>query len=131
MSRNTTVLFGGSILNEFFKDGNAGVVDFLKMIKNTFPYEGLCFIVLDYHGKLTYVNEMNKSNQHTILHDGNSSLYLQYSLAVAQAVSGQGIPPPDTEGWSEIYHDSGWKLADRIEYHSHGMDSFLHVLVKN
>jgi SAM-dependent methyltransferase len=104
-------IFGGSILNQFFQP-ETKAVDFLRMIAAGFP--GRTLIVADYYGRLGRVEDIDDSCSDMLIHD------------VAQAISGQGVPPPNVAGWYKVYESAGCQLVHTFEGDS--ADWFVHLV---
>ena len=68
------MIFGGSILNELFRQSE--VAPFLKLLGELFPPKCI-FVVADYFGKLGHIKEIRHDLMQNLLHD------------VCQAISGQ------------------------------------------
>ncbi len=98
---STTALYGGSILNEFFRNGDQQVIEFLVTIRTSFPNAVL--IVGDYYGKLGTISE--EEYQLELRGDNNRKHHLLHD--VVQAVSGQGIPCKNREEWERLYLRAG------------------------
>jgi hypothetical protein len=107
-------LYGRSILNEFFVDDGAAAIEVLRGLRRWFPRR--LFFVEDYYGCLTRDVESVDGRQHTLLQD------------LAQALSGQGVPPADLTGWQFVYESAGCSLVKAYEGNNEGIAWFIHVL---
>lgn len=103
-----------SLLNEFFRTGPELASAFLRQIREVFPARVL--FVADYYGRLGSSIDRGVYVGPTLLHD------------IAQAISGQGIPPSTREDWGQIYEAAGARLLHAIEGLSHGISWFIHVV---
>ncbi|MFB7619147.1 methyltransferase domain-containing protein [Kitasatospora sp. NPDC056181] len=92
-------LSAASLLNEFFADGRAAAVGWLRRLRELFP--GRALIVADYYGQVGR-REPPWPRMHA-LHD------------VVQVISGQGVPPGDRAGWVEVYQEAGCLPVHLIE----------------
>lgn len=101
-----------SLLNEFFRRGNREVVMLLRGLRRVLPGRIAWFV--DYYGRLGWDLPVSREFLYTSMHD------------VLQAVSGQGIPPPDLRRWKHIYSDSGCRLLNALEFKSDGIRWFIH-----
>jgi hypothetical protein len=106
-------LHGRSILNEFFREGPGQVVELLRTLRRSFP--GRLFFAVDYYGALSRPG-------------GGTDSYDGLLQDVVQALSGQGVPPPDLEGWMPIYEDAGCKPIHVYQGSAPGLNWFVHVL---
>jgi hypothetical protein len=106
-------LHGRSILNEFFRDGLAEVIEFLRILGKSFP--GRLFFAVDYYSVLSRPGGSHESYD-ALLQD------------IAQFLSGQGVPPPDLEGWIPIYEEAGCKPIHVYHGSVPGLNWFVHVL---
>lgn len=101
-------IVAGDLANELCAvDGTA--VAWLQRLRLAFPQRWL--LVSDYYGRLGHGREARRE---TLLHD------------YVQAISGQGIPPPDRKAWQRLYRDAGVRLVHCIEDTS--TTRFLHLL---
>lgn len=107
-------LYGRSLLNEFFRLGSAEAVSFINDLKKLFP--GRLLFVMDYYGKLTHTRSISLRYQHTLIHD------------LAQAVSAQGVPPPDLQTWAMIYDAAECSILHAYEGENDGIRWFAHVV---
>jgi SAM-dependent methyltransferase len=107
-------LHGRSLLNEFFGSGPAEAAGVVADLRRRFP--GRLFFVSDYYGKLGALERVDAAYAHTLVHD------------VAQVLSGQGVPPPDLEGWAAVYAAGGAELLHAYEGEGDGIAAFIHVL---
>ncbi len=114
MRNEIGALHGSSILNQFFRFGSAQAVSFVSNLKRLFPNH-LLFIV-DYYGKLSHVPAIPPRYRHTLIHD------------VAQAISAQGVPPPDIHSWAMIYDAASCSLEQAYEGESDGIAWFVHIV---
>lgn len=103
-----------SLFNELFRDGPGEAVKLVAQLAELFA--GRLLLVGDYYGRLGFDEDVPATHAHTLLQD------------VAQAVSGQGIPPPDLDGWAEIYRAGGAQLLHGYEGDHAGIVTFVHVV---
>jgi SAM-dependent methyltransferase len=108
------VLHGASILNQFFHGGCAAAVAFLTELRRLFP--GRPFIVADYYGRLGHIPTPEQNLIPTMIHD------------IAQALSGQGVPPPNVESWFGLYQQASVQLVHSFEGNHHGVLWFVHIV---
>jgi hypothetical protein len=107
-------LHAASLLNELFGRGPDEAVRFLQTIKSRYPGRH-CWIV-DYYGQLGHNLARNSGAvvRHALLHD------------LIQALSGQGIPPPDLKAWRKIYRSAAVRLIEAHEFGDANMVWFVH-----
>jgi len=91
------VVVCASLLNQGCANGAA--VSWLTEMKRMFP--GRVLVVADYYGRLG--SSLSAPASLVLLHD------------LVQALSGQGVPPPDKEGWGRIYENAGCTLLHAFE----------------
>ncbi|MGW4381420.1 RiPP biosynthesis methyltransferase ApyS [Kitasatospora sp. NPDC004531] len=99
-----------SLLNEFFADGKAAAVAWLRALRELFP--GRALLVADYYGQVGR-REPPWPRMHA-LHD------------VVQVISGQGVPPGDRAGWVAVYEEAGCVPVHLIE--DRAGTFFIHLL---
>lgn len=87
-----------SLVNELFGDGGRPAVEWLGRLRAALP--GRLLVVADYYGRLG--RGPGTASRKVLLHD------------VVQVLSGQGVPPPDLDGWRRLYEDSGCRLLDSL-----------------
>jgi len=107
-------LYGRSIMNEFFADDGRAASEVLGVLSKRFPSK--LFFVEDYYGCLTRDVPSVDDRLHTLLQD------------LAQAFSGQGVPPSSLEGWTSVYCESGCSLVHAYEGTNDGISWFIHVI---
>jgi SAM-dependent methyltransferase len=107
-------IFGSSLLNELCRAGGRETVRLLSRLRRLFP--GRQFFVVDYYGKLTYDSSAPARYRHTLLQD------------LVQALTAQGVPPPDLASWAELYSAAGCELLKAYEGETGGIEWFLHVV---
>ena len=107
-------LHSKDLLNELFGHGDLHAVRYLKRLKRYFS--GKLLFVVDYYGKLTRAPYVARKYRHTLIHD------------LIQALSSQGIPPPDLKGWMRVYESAGCHLQHAYEGDDQGIEWFVHVL---
>jgi SAM-dependent methyltransferase len=112
--KEIAAVHGGSILNEFFRDGPRQASLVVGMLKELMPNRLL--FVTDYYGKLGRLKAVKRRYRHTLIQD------------VAQAVSGQGVPPADLEGWSKMYEAADCRVLQAYHGTGYGLDWFVHVV---
>lgn len=98
----------GDLANELCAADGAAVA-WLQRLSAAFPQRWL--LVCDYYGRLGHGRDARRE---TLLHD------------YVQAISGQGIPPPDRKAWQALYRAAGVRLVHCIEDTS--TTRFLHLL---
>jgi hypothetical protein len=110
-------LHAASLLNELFGRGPDEAVRFLQTIKNRYPGRH-CWIV-DYYGQLGHNPPRNCGApvKHALLHD------------LIQALSGQGVPPPDLKAWRKVYRSAAVRLLEAHEFGDASMVWFVHRIV--
>jgi SAM-dependent methyltransferase len=115
-SERLKALYGRSIMNEFFAGGGRGAVRVLAGLMARFP--GRLLFLEDYYGRLTHVGSDDPEHRHG------------HALAqdLAQALTGQGVPPPDLAGWAAVYESAGCALLKAYEGDNNGIAWFIHVL---
>ena len=101
-------IMAGDLANELCAADGAAV-EWLQRLRLAFPERWL--LVSDYYGRLGHGREARRE---TLLHD------------YVQAISGQGIPPPDRKAWQALYRAAGVRLLHCIEDTS--TTRFLHLL---
>jgi len=111
---DVSAIHAGSVLNEFFWPNGNRAVRLVADLQHCFP-DRLLF-VSDYYGRLTHRRRIGRRCRHAMLQD------------VAQAISGQGVPPPDLAGWVAIYVEAGATLLHATEGEHDGIRWFLHVV---
>jgi SAM-dependent methyltransferase len=107
-------LHAASLLNELFGQGPEEAVRFLRSMKARYPGRHCWFV--DYYGQLGYNPRVNRnaSVNQALLHD------------LIQALSGQGVPPPDLNAWRKIYRSAEVRLVEAHEFGDSGMRWFVH-----
>lgn len=102
-----------NFLNEFFGQGAARVVQWLKELRRIFPARPL--LILDYYGSLGQKKrKKTEKERETLLHD------------FAQLISGQGVPPGKVNQWDLLYREAGCQLVHVIE--DKRTTRFIHLL---
>ena len=101
-------IVAGDLANELCAADGAAVA-WLQRLCAAFPQRWL--LVSDYYGRLGHGRAARRE---TLLHD------------YVQAISGQGIPPPDRKAWQALYRAAGVRLVHCIEDTS--TTRFLHLL---
>jgi SAM-dependent methyltransferase len=110
VARQVRTLTAASLANEFFRSGNREVERWLARLKAVFP--GRTLLIGDYYGQLGYGRPLRS---HTLaMHD------------FAQAISGQGVPPPDRASWKTIYRNARCSLIHVVE--DEDATFFVHLL---
>lgn len=112
--KEVSALHAGSLLNEFFHDGSSSAITFLSCLRARF--HGRLLFVSDYFGKLTRMSRVPARYRHNLLQDA------------AQAISGQGVPPPDLAGWVAVYDAAGCSILDAYHGENDGVDWFVHIV---
>jgi SAM-dependent methyltransferase len=108
------VIHAGSLLNEFFRVGTARAASFLVQLARVFPRRVL--LVSDYYGRVHDRRASVEDFRFTLLHD------------MAQALSGQGVPPKSVSEWETIYRSAGVRLIRAYDDNGSGLASFHHVV---
>lgn len=103
------VVVCASLLNQGWSNGD--VVAWLTGIRDLF--QGRTLVVADYYGRLGW--DLPGPPRLALLHD------------LVQALSGQGVPPPDREGWRRVYEKAGCTLLHAFEAEDPGV-WFVHLL---
>jgi hypothetical protein len=112
--RKIAAVHGGSIVNEFFREGPKQASQVVGMLKELMPNRLL--FVTDYYGKLGRLKAVKRRYHHTLIQD------------VAQAVSGQGVPPADLDGWAKMYKAADCRILQAYHGTANGLDWFVHVV---
>ena len=107
-------VYGGSIMNEFFGNGNAEAINFLRYLRSILP--GRLFFIADYYGKLGRSDSEAQANVHTFNQD------------LVQILSGQGVPPGDLRGWVSVYEGAECRAQHAYECDADGLQWFVHVV---
>lgn len=105
---------GVSLLNEFFHGGPHKAQALLRRLGGLFP--GRLLFVADYYGQLGHATVAPAASPITLVHD------------FAQAVSGQGVPPPDGESWDAVYRAGGCERVARVTGDHDGLIWFIDTL---
>jgi len=108
--RQVRTLAAANVANEFFGSGHREAERWLAHLKTVFP--GRTLLIGDYYGQLGYGRPPR--SRALALHD------------FAQAISGQGVPPPDLASWKTIYRKARCSLVHVIE--DEDATSFVHLL---
>lgn len=103
------VVVCASLLNQGWSSGE--VAGWLTGIRAIFP--GRALVVADYYGRLGW--DFPAPSRLALLHD------------LVQALSGQGVPPPDRDGWRRVYEEAGCTLLHAFEAEDPGV-WFVHLL---
>jgi SAM-dependent methyltransferase len=99
-----------SLVDAFFAAGNEQVISWLRLLSELLP--GRALLLADYYGRLGKVEP--PWPRQTALHD------------LVQLLSGQGVPPADRVGWSELYAAAGCTLIHVVE--DEESTGFIHIL---
>jgi SAM-dependent methyltransferase len=102
-------LVAGDLANELCAGDGRAAGAWLRRLRRDFP--GRLLLVSDYYGRLGH---RGAARRETLLHD------------YVQAISGQGIPPPDRRAWQTLYRAAGVRLLHCIE--DTATTRFLHLL---
>jgi SAM-dependent methyltransferase len=108
------LIYAGSLFNEFFREGTAHAASLLVQLAKIFPRRVL--LVSDYYGRVHDSPAGVEDFRLTFLHD------------IAQALSGQGVPPGSVLEWEAIYRSAGLRLIRAYNNSSRGLASFHHVI---
>lgn len=87
-----------SLVNELFAAGGQPAVRWLERLRSLLP--GRLLVIADYYGRLG--RGRANASRRVLLHD------------LVQVLSGQGVPPPDLDGWRRLYEESGCRLLDAL-----------------
>ncbi len=112
--RKIDAVHGRSFLNELFGRGDKLAVSVLRRLRRLFPGRVAWFV--DYYGELGRARHSLDERRLALLQD------------LAQAVSGQGVPPPDGKSWQKVYGQAGCRLNDCQEYEGGGIRWFVHTV---
>jgi SAM-dependent methyltransferase len=107
------VVFGSSILNEFFYTPTK-LISLLKKIKRIFP--GKTLIVSDYYGVFHAADFADVNRHYNLVHD------------FMQVLSAQGVPPKDDTSWNKYYKDADLELVHTFHGSANGINWFVHVI---
>ncbi|RXT47859.1 RiPP biosynthesis methyltransferase ApyS [Bradyrhizobium betae] len=110
VKRQVRTLSAASLANEFFGSGNREAERWLARLKAAFP--GRTLLIGDYYGQLGYGRRLR--SRALAVHD------------FAQAISGQGVPPPDLASWKTIYRNAQCTLVHVVE--DEDATFFVHLL---
>lgn len=91
------VVVCASLLNQGWASGQ--ILSWLEEIRGVFA--GRMLVVADYYGRLG--SDLPAPSRLALLHD------------LVQALSGQGVPPPDREGWRSAYEEAGCTMLHAFE----------------
>jgi SAM-dependent methyltransferase len=108
--RQVRTLAAASLVNEFFGSGNDEAERWLAHLKAVFP--GRTLLIGDYYGQLGYGRPVR--SRMLAMHD------------LVQAISGQGVPPPDLASWKTIYRNARCSLVHVVE--DRDSTFFVHLL---
>lgn len=97
-------------MNELFGRGPTLAIRWLRSLRTMLPDRVL--LVADYYGRLGTDPDAPRE---LLLHD------------YVQLISGQGVPPPDVDGWNAIYEAAGCRLGHVLE--DNHTTLFVHVVV--
>jgi SAM-dependent methyltransferase len=107
---NIQTITAVNLLNDFFADGAARTIDWLKRLRMHFSE--CVLIVSDYYGCIGKTNP--PWPRRTAVHD------------FVQIISGQGVPPPTMVQWENIYSEAGCTLIHVIQ--DKEASFFIHIL---
>lgn len=103
-------LTAASLANEFFAGGTDRAVRWLAHLKAVFP--GRIMLIADYYGRLGLGGAAPPPA--VALHD------------FVQAISGQGVPPPDLKTWQSIYRAARCRLVHVVQDRARSF--FVHLI---
>jgi len=108
-----TAAHAGSYFNALFHDGGSDAIGALVGLREVLP--GRILVISDYYGRLGSGKPVN---------------YLGWTLLqdLAQACSGQGVPPSGRAGWEALYRKAGCRLVSAREESTGGYVHFIHVV---
>jgi SAM-dependent methyltransferase len=108
-----TAAHAGSYFNALFHDGGSAAIGALVRLREVLP--GRILVISDYYGRLG---------------SGKTVDYLGWTLLqdLAQACSGQGVPPSGRAGWEALYRKAGCRLVSAREEPAGGYVHFIHVV---
>jgi SAM-dependent methyltransferase len=104
-------IVAGDLANELCANGTDAACAWLQRLRRDFPQRLL--LVSDYYGRLGQ-GGADSADRETLLHD------------YVQAISGQGIPPPDRRAWQALYRSAGARMIHCLEDIS--TTRFLHLV---
>ncbi|MFC5742364.1 class I SAM-dependent methyltransferase [Dyella tabacisoli] len=110
-SSQVEAIVAGDLVNELFAKGSSAAEAWLSHMRRQFPQRLL--LIIDYYGRLGH--GYRDAGRETLLHD------------YVQAISGQGVPPPNQRAWRAMYRAAGAKLIHCIE--DKRTTRFLHLLL--
>ncbi|MBZ5494744.1 MAG: methyltransferase domain-containing protein [Acidobacteriia bacterium] len=108
--KQVRILTATGVANEFFYRGAKDAVAWLKKLSATFP--GRYLLIADYYSQLG--TSRRTPVRAVALHD------------FIQAISGQGVPPPDLAEWKKIYRAAHCRLV-RVQRADSPLE-FIHML---
>lgn len=108
------LIHAGNLLNEYFREGTARAASLLVQLAKIFPRRVL--VVSDYYGRVHDRRATVEDFRFTLLHD------------IAQALSGQGVPPSSISEWEAIYRSAGVRLIRAYNNSGRGLAAFHHVV---
>lgn len=108
--RRVQGITASGVANEFFFGGSSRAVRWLSTVKRVFP--GRTMFIADYYGQLGFRRQSIRPG--VALHD------------FVQVISGQGVPPPDRNGWLKVYRSAHCELVHVQE--ENNVPSFIHVI---
>ena len=103
-------VLAASVLNAMWREAD-GAAAFVAGLGRLLP--GRLLVVSDYY---SHIGQADGGTARTLLHD------------VVQVASGQGLPPPDREGWAAAYAAAGACLLQVLEAADDGIDRFVHLV---
>lgn len=106
-------LHGGSFLNEFFGQGERGVVKTLRALSRSFPRRRAWFV--DYYSSIGQTKGKREA----------ADFPLALLQDLAQVVSGQGVPPSNATAWRRLYKQTSCQLRRVHEFESTSIRWFI------
>lgn len=110
VAKGVRTVTASQFVNELFGKGPGIAIRWLRALRRALP--GRTLLIADYYGRL---GTHDDAPRELLLHD------------YAQLISGQGVPPPDLDGWNVLYTEAGCRLAHVIE--DNHTTLFVHVIV--
>lgn len=108
-----TAVHASSYFNALFHNGGSEAIGALVGLREVLP--GRILVIGDYYGRLGSGKPVNDLGW-TLLQD------------LAQACSGQGVPPSERAGWEALYRKAGCRLISAREESTGGYIHFIHVV---
>jgi SAM-dependent methyltransferase len=112
-TRHITAVHASSYFNALFHNGGSDAIGALVGLREVLP--GRILVIGDYYGRLG---------------SGKPVSHLGWTLLqdLAQACSGQGVPPSERAGWEALYRRAGCRLISARDESTGGYIHFIHVV---